>query len=426
MECTVPVTVRLATDHADLASLERTISAALAEAGRLLWTELTDQLEAALGVPTSCPACGGSPKANGRAPRRLVTLAGEVELHRRRYRCRACAAEHVPLDTALGLEPRVQHSLGVRERALWLVTELSYAKTAEALGELRGIPVSRTELHAWVAEEGARIETAQAARQAALFEAARPIAPERRPATVWVSADGTFVHDRASGTEFEVKVGLVFEGARRIGRTRRALSGREFAAGTDDWHTFAERFVERCARLGVFEAERVYFVSDGAEAIRWLRERYFPEALELLDWHHLVEQLRFGLGAERPTFLEGALAVAARGDVEALLGLLAGLERAVARSDPERAAKLRAAAAYVAANRRAIGNYRIVPLASSGPTEKAVDIVVARRFKRRGMSWFRGGVSALLRLRLLRLNNTWTRYWSERFSAALRPWPSAA
>lgn len=58
--------------------------------------------------------------------------------------------------------------------------------------------------------------------------------------------------------------------------------------------------------------------------------------------------------------------------------------------------------------------------------EKAVDIVVARRFKARGMSWFRRGVSALVRLRLLRLNGTWTRYWHERFAAALRPWPSAA
>jgi len=62
-------------------------------------------------------------------------------------------------------------------------------------------------------------------------------------------------------------------------------------------------------------------------------------------------------------------------------------------------------------------------LASSGPMERAVDIAVARRFKSRGMSWFRRGVSALVCLRLLRLNGTWTGYWSERFAAALRPWP---
>jgi len=42
------------------------------------------------------------------------------------------------------------------------------------------------------------------------------------------------------------------------------------------------------------------------------------------------------------------------------------------------------------------------------------------------MSWFRRGVSALVRLRLLRLNGTWTRYWSERFATLLRPWPLPA
>lgn len=128
MECTVPVEVELATDHADVGSLERTISAALVEVGAQLWRELIARIEAALPVPVGCPACGGPMKANGRASRRLVTLAGEVELRRRRYRCTACGAELVPLDAALGLEPRVQHTLGVQERGLWLVTEMRYQR----------------------------------------------------------------------------------------------------------------------------------------------------------------------------------------------------------------------------------------------------------------------------------------------------------
>ena len=39
--------------------------------------------------------------------------------------------------------------------------------------------------------------------------------------------------------------------------------------------------------------------------------------------------------------------------------------------------------------------------------EKGVDITICRRFKTRGMSWFRQGVSHLLHLKLLRLNGTW-------------------
>lgn len=38
--------------------------------------------------------------------------------------------------------------------------------------------------------------------------------------------------------------------------------------------------------------------------------------------------------------------------------------------------------------------------------EKGVDITIARRFKTRGMSRFRRGVSHLLHLKLLRLNGT--------------------
>ncbi len=427
MECTVPVEVHLATDHADVGSLERTVAAALAEVGLRLWRELVARLEADLPAPVACAACGGPVKANGRAPRRLVTLAGEVELRRRRYRCTTCGTESVPLDAALGLEPRTQHTLGVRERALWLVTEMSYAKAAETAGELRRWPVGRSELHRWVASEGTALEAARAAETEALLGAHPDRHPRlRRGGTVWVSADGTMVHDRLTGTELEVKVGLVFDGVRRTGRNRRALTGRTLDAGTEGWTAFAERFTALCTELGVYEADRICFVSDGAASIRWIRERAFPTAIELLDWYHLADALRSAIGADRPDRLEQALAVAAPGDAGRLLELLAGWAYEEAGADLARSERLTSVWGYVATNRRAIENYAIVPLASSGPMEKAVDIAVARRFKARGMSWFRRGVSALVRLRLLRVNRTWDRYWAGRFAALLRPWPAPA
>jgi hypothetical protein len=79
VEHTVSLAVTLRTEHADLGSLERAVDAALAGGGQALWAELVRLLEATLPVPDGCP-CGGRFKANGRAPRRLVTLAGEVDL----------------------------------------------------------------------------------------------------------------------------------------------------------------------------------------------------------------------------------------------------------------------------------------------------------------------------------------------------------
>ncbi len=422
----VSLTVELHPEGADIGSLERAVGSALAEAGRQLWAEVIGTLERLVEVPPGHAGCGGRLRSNGRAPRRMVTLAGEVALQRRRFRCGACDAEIVPLDALLGLEPRTQHSLGLRERALWLVTELSYAKTARTLEELRALPVSHGQLHRWVAEEGIRIETEVTART----EAVLGHRPDRRtpsgrlPGDVWVQADGTMVNDRASGTHLEVKVGLVFTGVERTGVDRRALLERHLVGGTGSWTSFAERFTAACAALGVYEAERILFVSDGAAAIRWIRERSFPEAIELLDWYHLTEQLRFGIGRQHEGVLSAALRAALPGDVEALLGVLREHARQIEADDPEQALRCRSVVGYVANNRRGIANYRVVPLASSGPMEKAVDLVVCRRFKSRGMSWFRRGVSHLLQLKLLRLNGSWDRYWAGRLGAAVRPWPT--
>jgi hypothetical protein len=423
----VSLTIELHPEGADIGSLERAVSAGLAEAGRQLWTEIIATLERSLLVSWGHVGCGGILKANGRAPRRIVTLAGEVALSRRRYRCGACAAEVVPLDELLGLAPRMQHTLGVRERALFLVTELSYAKTARTLGELRVIGVSHGQLHRWVTEEGGRIEADVAARTEAVLGAHPERGSSGRMAgDVWVSADGTMVNDRGSGTHMEVKLGLVFTGSERTGRHRRALLDRHLVGATGSWTTFAERFTAACAAMGVYEAERILFVSDGAAAIRWIRERSFPDAVELLDWYHLVEQLRFGVGRVHEEVLSTALGAAGPGDVDALLAVLRAHARSLEPDDPEQALRCRAVIGYVENNRRGIANYRIVPLASSGPMEKGVDITICRRFKTRGMSWFRRGVSHLLHLKLLRLNGTWDRYWAQRLSAALRPWPVPA
>jgi hypothetical protein len=424
----ISLTLELEPEGADIGSLERAVSVSLADVARQLWAELIGTLERSLVVSHGHIGCGGIVKANGRAPRRVVTLAGEVGLSRRRYRCGACATEIVPLDEVLGLAPRMQHTLGVRERALFLVTELSYARTARTLDELRGLSVSHGQLHAWVAEEGARIEAEVAARQDAMFGAhpERGPAPIGREGDVWVSADGTMVNDRASGSHMEVKLGLIFSGVERTGRDRHRLLDRHLVGDTGSWAMFAERFTAACAALGVYEAERVLFVSDGALPIRWLRERSFPTAVELLDWYHLCEQLRFGIGRQHEDVLSTALGAAGPGDVAALLAILRRHARALEPDDPEQASRCRGVIGYVTNNARGIANYRIVPLASSGPMEKGVDITICRRFKTRGMSWFRRGVSHLLHLKLLRLNGTWGRYWAERLAVSRRPWPSSA
>jgi hypothetical protein len=65
-------------------------------------------------------------------------------------------------------------------------------------------------------------------------------------------------------------------------------------------------------------------------------------------------------------------------------------------------------------------------LASSGPMEKAIDVLASRRLKSRGMSWRRPRAHHMVRLRLLRLNNLWDEFWNQRCQAQRRKWPGAA
>jgi hypothetical protein len=82
--------------------------------------------------------------------------------------------------------------------------------------------------------------------------------------------------------------------------------------------------------------------------------------------------------------------------------------------DPGEAEKIAEAVNYVVSNLDWIENIPKVDGYGSGPVEKTVDIAVARRFKKRGMSWYKEFANPLLKLRLLKLNGEWDSYWNER------------
>ena len=69
---------------------------------------------------------------------------------------------------------------------------------------------------------------------------------------------------------------------------------------------------------------------------------------------------------------------------------------------------------YVRSNLDWIENILKVKGYGYGPVEKTVDITVARRFKKRGMSWYRKGANLLLKLRLLKLNGELDTHWQDR------------
>jgi len=69
---------------------------------------------------------------------------------------------------------------------------------------------------------------------------------------------------------------------------------------------------------------------------------------------------------------------------------------------------------YITKNAEGIKNASKMDFYGSGPIEKAVDVTICWRFKKRGMSWYVRKANPLLALRLLKLNGEWDSYWKKK------------
>lgn len=137
------------------------------------------------------------------------------------------------------------------------------------------------------------------------------------------------------------------------------------------------------------------FIGDGAGCIRRLKEEYFPEALGVLDVWHLERE-------EKRAIVEDLKGLALEGKGREILQRLM-VEGSKVKEAEERE-KIVEAMSYVRDNLDWIANIARVQGYGTGSVEKTVDIAVARRFKKRGMSWYREGANPLLKLRFLKVN----------------------
>jgi len=108
------------------------------------------------------------------------------------------------------------------------------------------------------------------------------------------------------------------------------------------------------------------------------------------------------LGEEKASVLEALEGLALEGRGSEILQTL--MEQAVEVNEVDKRKKISEAMIYVRRNLDWIGNIPKVRGFGAGPVEKTVDIPVTPRFKKRGMSWYRGNANPLFKLRPLKLN----------------------
>lgn len=384
------------------------------ERERTAFAEMCAQVEAAGLSARSCE-CGGDLKVKDRRRRTVSTLGGEVEVVVRRLRCPDCGAQVRPLDAFLA--PGRRHTLPVIEAGLYLATDISYAKSAGALHKLTGACISHGQLQRLAEAEGQRID-AELHRAAddlyGLGLDPGEIVTRTRDDTLVIAIDGGAVPDRATGDGFEAKVAVLYGVRAEISHGRHALVDRVGYAGLEDSVTFAKRVSTLAMLHGMRSAGRVLAIGDGAGWIRRMIRDFLPDAIYLLDLFHLKRRIREVLCEETDAdLLQPVFAACAAGDPREALRLLAGHM-----PPEEKSGAHRKLLHYIKTNSEGIANYARSDLFGSGCVEKGVDLIVSRRFKGLGRTWFKPGALGMLKLRMLRFSGQWDDYWAERLAAA--------
>ncbi len=384
------------------------------ERERTAFVQMCAQVEAA-GLSTRSCACGGAYRIKDARRRTVSTLGGEVEVRVRRLRCPECGAQHRPLDTFL--PPGVRHTLPVVEAGLYLATDVSYVKSSSALEKLCGASISHGQLQRLAEAEGRRIDAELHAAAGDLYGLGLDpgeLVTRSRDDTLVIAIDGGAVPDRATGDDFEAKVAVIYGVRAEVSKNRHALIDRVGYAGIEDSVTFAKRVSTLAIMHGMRSAGRVLAIGDGAGWIRRMIRDFLPGAIYLLDLFHLKRRIREVLCEETEAeLLERVVAACVAGDPQTALALLRSHTPTEDKTEAHR--KL---LSYIRTNAEGIANYARADLFGSGCVEKGVDLIVSRRFKGLGRTWFKPGALGMLKLRMLRFNGEWDRYWSGRLAAA--------
>lgn len=353
----------------------------------------------------------------GKVPRTLITPLGKVKIKRYQVMDKKTKQRFYLLDRYIGLNPYQRITLGVEEKGLRLSVEYPYKRAEELMGGL----ASCSTLHRRVQREGKRIREEENALRNKVFKEGKGLEMvnfgEAKGVLVTAEADDTGIPCRDGKEWMGIKLGVYYWGKALRGKNgdknRYMLIDKSYYGGIETSEEFGQMWAIKGIEEGVGKARYIYLIGDGALWIKKVGEDYLPNSIYQLDWWHLNKRIMEVFGGQKSRDLME--------DVKA--GRLHDMLSRVKRSKAKDEQKKKELISYIKENWEGIEGYKKVKeligeeyevSVGSGAIEKGIEIVICRRFKKQGMSWSREGANNLLKLRLLKLNGGWSKYWQAR------------
>jgi hypothetical protein len=451
-------------EEGNLKELEETIYHGIFQVGRKLMEGRMNKGKESEPVPTKIEGkCGHDQKLVGYRRKKMITLFGEVELKRAYYQCQVvkekedeeadkkCSHGSVPADEIWGIQG-ARTTPGVQQYMSYLCSMLTFDEAAEAFRRFLPGKMSARQALNLARPVGKALAKKEDEEVKALFDQASQsktddLEEEQQPmvkdiSRLYIEPDGIMSRMRRESVPMEKheqeRKGDVYREA-RVGTVFLAERGNERSElAPDVWidtpQEGSQQYVARRTALGGFDkllyalacqaglwrAEQVVVIGDGAHWIWDLADEQFPGAVQIVDLYHAQEHVWdvahavFGrTTAQGISWAKQACDLLVHGKIEDLVALIAELPSIAPPPGQSKSIPQQAIGYFTTnAERMRYPAFRAQGMhVGSGIAEAACKRVVSTRFKQTGMRWTPDGLDAILPLRTAKLNRTFDQFW---------------
>jgi len=337
-------------------------------------------------------------------------LVGRVVLNRALYQCQGCGRHFHPLDELWEL-PSGHNSEGIERITALLGAFMPFECAEKVLYETSGISLSDSSIRKISEATGSQMESII---QTEIEKSIKDEIPEPEAEVMAIFSDGAMVNTREEQWK-EVKVGAV-AGYDRISEKELKLNQATYTAYLGGIDGFRPRLWAEAYRRGVRGREATLFLGDGSPWIWNLADELFPDAIQVLDYWHLCENvwkvahLIFTDEKEKEDWVKEITEnMLRKGKIDEAISTIKNVP-----TGNETQKAVETLINYVNNNRVRI-NYPALeskgyPI-GSGIVESACKRIVSARHKQAGMRWSKAGVQKMLNLVSFIHSNRWDEYW---------------
>ncbi len=206
-----------------------------------------------------------------------------------------------PFDEYLGID-KLPFKISIRamiEIAFWGQNQPSFQKAKEIIKRVNGIDLSYVTIMNVTEYVGKIVFDYNYNKSLEIWNnrAKLDIDSTAKKGTLYMQADGaavnTRIEDENGSTWKENKLGIIFSESDMYKRKNKSniINHKEYVSYIGNVETFKILLFAKAVELRYWEYKNFVFISDGATWLRNMISELFPEAIQILDKFHLIENI---------------------------------------------------------------------------------------------------------------------------------------